>query len=58
LEDIRKDFLVEVLSEGVVVFTLGSDKWGTFYEPFGGDNYLDHGQVDKEKPKSLIKKKC
>lgn len=40
LEGARTDFVVEVLFEGVVVFTLGSDKWEEFYEPFGGDNYL------------------
>jgi hypothetical protein len=47
LESARTDFFAEILFEGVVFFTLDSDKWEKFYEPFGGDNYLLGPEFEK-----------
>jgi hypothetical protein len=40
IQGARTDFIVEVLKEEEIIFTLEYGEWGKFYEPFGGDNYL------------------
>lgn len=47
LESARTDFYAELFYEGVVFFTLDSDKWEKFYEFFGGDNYLQGPEFER-----------
>jgi len=42
----RTDFFVETLYQGEVLYTLGSDDWQEFYEPFGGDHYLQGPELE------------
>ena len=48
IESARTDFIVEVFKDDEIIFTLKDDNWGEFYEPFGGDNYLQGPELDKQ----------
>ena len=43
----KTDFSVEVISNNFN-FTLNGKEWKNFYEPFGGDNYLQGPELDKQ----------
>jgi hypothetical protein len=48
IEGARRDFIVEVLKEKEVIFTLKGDDWEEFYEPFGGDSYLQGPELEEQ----------
>lgn len=48
IESARIDFIVEVFQDDKVRFTLEDNNWGEFYEPFGGDNYLQGPELEEQ----------
>ena len=44
----RTDFIVEVLKDGEIIFTLNNSNWGNFYEPFAGDSYLRGPELEEQ----------
>jgi hypothetical protein len=48
IENAKTDFIVEVLKDEEIVFILESEEWGEFYEPFGGDNYLQGPELEEQ----------
>ena len=44
----RKDFIVEVLKDDEIIFTLNNSDWENFYEPFGGDSYLRGPELEEQ----------
>lgn len=48
IEGAKTDFIVEVLKNDEVIFTLDDNNWGEFYEPFGGDNYLMGPELEEQ----------
>lgn len=47
IESARTDFIGEVTKEGMIEFFLEREEWGEFYEPFGGDNYLEGPEFEE-----------
>ena len=48
IEGARTDFVVEVVKDDEIIYTLDDQNWGEFYEPFGGDNYLMGPELEQQ----------
>ncbi len=50
IENTRKDFIIEIRKDGVLLDMLqgGGDEWTNFYEPYGRDNYLRGPEFKQE----------
>lgn len=48
VEGARTDFVVEVLSDSKILFVLNESNWKSFYEPFGGDDYLMGPEIEEQ----------